>query len=222
MLGESLKGFTLSRKQLLKRYRVVNPEFMNEMFLQNKSVMALGGHYGNIEWGKVLGLQLMHPVFVVFSPFTNSYVNNYNVRAREKYGVYILPVTKTLRVISERKKKPTCYMVGVDQRAFDIKNAHWTNFLNQDTPCHTGYAQIARRFNLPLVFINIQYVKRGYYTTEYQMLHPEPATLTEAEIVELFMKMLEKQIRVKPQNYLWSHKRWKFQRDNQGHITKKY
>ena len=212
LVAETLKGYTMSIPALIKRFRAVNPELTNRFFEQGKSVMLIGGHYGNHEWGKILGKQMKHRFIVIYSPFSNPYVEEYQQKTRGMYDMDILPVKQTLRFMTGNRNRALAYVFGVDQRPFDLQNSIWLRFLNQDTPCHKGYEQLARRFNMPVVYIDIQFVKRGYYTFRTELISENPAELPEGAIVTAFMKRLEESIRAKPEYWLWSHKRWKFTR----------
>jgi len=214
VLAETLKGVFMSERSLKKRFLVLNPELVDNFYYQNKSVIAMGAHYGNSEWGKILGMQLKHPLIVIYSPFSNKYINQYYNRCRTKFGMQLVNVSKTFRVFTELRNKPHGYIMGVDQRPFDQKSAYWLSFLNQDTPCHKGYEQLARKFNIPVVYSDIQRVKKGYYTVNYILLCKDPSGTEEGEIVRRFMQTLEKIIYRKPEDWLWSHKRWKYQRPN--------
>ncbi|HKZ36201.1 MAG TPA: lysophospholipid acyltransferase family protein, partial [Chryseolinea sp.] len=99
-----------------------------------------------------------------------------------------------------------------DQTA-TAKNAYWTHFLNQDTAVFTGPEKLARKFNYPVVFMNVQRIKRGYYEITPELLFSNPATTSENEISEAFTKRLEKEIMRDPIPWLWSHKRWKHKRE---------
>jgi len=216
VLAETVKGQTMSESALTKRFHVLNPDLLNNLFYQKKSVISIGAHYANSEWGKILGKQLMHPMIIIYSPFTNKYLNNYNNRKRVKFGMQLIPFFRTVRAFNELKNDPHCFIMGVDQRPFDQKTALWLTFLNQDTACHKGYEQIARKFNIPVVYSDIQRIKKGFYTLEYIMLHEEPSQVQEGYIVHQFMKTLEEIIRKKPENWLWSHNRWKYKRTEQN------
>ncbi|MEI6454917.1 MAG: lysophospholipid acyltransferase family protein [bacterium] len=214
VLAETARGLSMSERSLLKRFRVVNPELLNKLFKQNKSVISIGAHYANSEWGKILGKQLKHPMIIIYSPFMNKFLDRYNNRKRMSYGMNLIPLAKTLRTFNELRSEPHCFIMGVDQRPFDLKSALWFSFLNQETPFHKGYETIARKFNIPVVYSDIQRVRRGYYTIEYIMLCEEPSTVKEGFVVDCFVKTLEKTIRKKPEDWLWSHKRWKYKRNS--------
>jgi KDO2-lipid IV(A) lauroyltransferase len=212
LVTETIKGFTMSVPSLVRRFQVVNPELADKYFNQGKSVMFIGPHYGNHEWGKIIGLQMQHPLVVLYSTFSNPYVDQYLIRARVKYHIELVPVQKILRAFMERKNKPYGFILGVDQRPFDLNNALWVRFLNQDTPCHQGYEQIARKFDMPVVYVDIQVVKRGYYKFRTILLTEHPTTLPEGAIVKAFMKQIQMTIQARPEYWLWSHKRWKLKK----------
>ncbi|MCK5538798.1 MAG: lipid A biosynthesis acyltransferase, partial [Bacteroidales bacterium] len=57
---ESIKGMSLSEKQLKHRYKVINPEVLQKIYDRGVSVIGVGSHYANWEWG-VLSFSLQFP-----------------------------------------------------------------------------------------------------------------------------------------------------------------
>jgi KDO2-lipid IV(A) lauroyltransferase len=47
----------------------------------------------------------------------------------------------------------------------------------------------------------------------YVELWPDHTTESEADITKAYARLVENEIRKAPENWLWSHKRWKMQRD---------
>ena len=92
------------------------------------------------------------------------------------------------------------------------RNAHWTNFLNQDTAVFTGTEKIAQKLQYPIVFVSIKKLARGYYTLLAECLLNPPYNKIEGEITEKHTKKLESDIIEQPETWLWTHKRWKHQR----------
>jgi KDO2-lipid IV(A) lauroyltransferase len=99
-----------------------------------------------------------------------------------------------------------------DQSPHHGKIKHWVDFLNQETPVHIGAENLSRKLDLAVVFIEIQRVKRGYYEIEAKTLFENPQQTEKFEITEKYFKILENIIRNKPENWLWSHKRWKYKK----------
>ncbi len=85
-------------------------------------------------------------------------------------------------------------------------------FLNQDTACMKSPEFFSKFHNLPVVYFNVQRVKRGHYTVTLKVLTMDPANTESGEITENYMRTLEQIIINKPEDYLWSHKRWKHTR----------
>ncbi len=110
------------------------------------------------------------------------------------------------------RKEPVSYFFGADQCPSNPNSSYWMSFLNQDTPCMMGVELFARRYKMPVVYFDCQRIKRGYYTVELHVLEEDSANTKQGEITENYMRFLEKIIINKPENYLWSHRRWKHQR----------
>ena len=85
------------------------------------------------------------------------------------------------------------------------------NFLNQKTPAFVGYDKLSTRMDLAFVFCEMKKVKRGYYQINYYRIYPDGEKFVENEVVKKFHHLLENTINKRPDNYLWSHRRWKYQ-----------
>lgn len=53
-------------------------------------------------------------------------------------------------------------------------------------------------------------VKRGFYQVNYYRIYPDGEKFVQYEVVNKFHKLLENTIRKRPDNWLWSHRRWKY------------
>lgn len=54
-------------------------------------------------------------------------------------------------------------------------------------------------------------VQRGKYAIEYQEISPDKDKFQPYELVKKFHQLLEENILQDPANYLWSHRKWKYQ-----------
>ena len=66
---------------------------------------------------------------------------------------------------------------------------------------------------MPVIYVDIQRVIRGYYTVEMQVICDHPAETVQGEITERYMKKLETLVIKQPEDWLWSHRRWKLKND---------
>ena len=170
------------------------------------------GHYGNWEWaGPSFSLHTNYQLVVIYRPLTNPYFDKMLIRMRTKFGTKITPVNQTLRDMVANRKSVTATAFIADQAATS-SNSYWTTFLHQDTAVFNGPEKLAVKFNYPVVYMNIQRTKRGYYDLTPELLFSHPNETKENEILEVFTKRLEKDIINDPVIWLWSHRRWKHKR----------
>ncbi|HAN17243.1 MAG: hypothetical protein A2X13_00160 [Bacteroidetes bacterium GWC2_33_15] len=210
---ESIKAFTISSKRIIRRFKIVNPELLDEYYNKNQSIIGVAGHYGNWEWGALAGgLQIKHKGIAVYKPLSNKYIDKFLRRTRAANGATLESIKFTSNAFEKHIHEVCIFMLVADQSPTNMKEAIWTTFLNQETACLHGPEKYAKRYNYPVVFVDIQRVKRGYYELEFSKLVDEPLKTSEGEITRLYMSRLEKIINAKPENWLWSHRRWKRKR----------
>lgn len=126
-----------------------------------------------------------------------------------------VPMNDVIRLVLQKEKEKVKIITAflVDQtppRSYPF----WIRFMNRETPFYTGPAKIARKFGHPVIYMKVQKVKRGYYTVEFFPLFDEPAKVSEVEIIQRIVEVLEDTIRQKPEYWLWSHRRWKHTKEN--------
>ena len=118
-------------------------------------------------------------------------------------------------IISYAKKKKLTFTGFIsDQTPTKSEIHYWTKFLNQDTPIFLGVEKIAKKTNQPIVYLDMQKVKRGYYQVEIIKLFENPKDTKDYEITEKHVRLLESIIKEKPEYWLWSHRRWKHKKPN--------
>jgi KDO2-lipid IV(A) lauroyltransferase len=109
-----------------------------------------------------------------------------------------------------RENRRTLYGLISDQTPAKAEIRYRTTFLNQDTPVFLGAEKIAVKYNMPVVYMNTQKVRKGYYSFSFDILFENPNGLPEYQITETHVKKLEEIIRAKPEYWLWTHRRWKY------------
>ncbi len=211
MVVETLKAVQVSDKTLTNRFRYKNPEVLNELYDQGKSVALLSGHYGNWEWGIAMPRVLKHQVNVIYRPIQDEIFDRYMKKVRSRYGMFLMPARISLRTMLELEKtgqlSATYYLT--DQTALKDTD-YWMMFLNQETAVFPrGREKVASRFKQAVVFMDIQKVRRGHYEIEFTKLFDDASQTAQYEVTKAHTKFLEEIIRKRPELWLWSHKRWK-------------
>jgi KDO2-lipid IV(A) lauroyltransferase len=132
-------------------------------------------------------------------------------RMRTRFGTRLIAMKDTLRDMLKNKDQLTATAFIADQAPLPDR-AHWMNFLNQDTPVFLGIEKIALKIRYPIVYATIRRVKRGYYKIFAQRIELPSTRGKVGEITEIHTGKLEADIRNQPENWLWTHRRWKHER----------
>ena len=210
--AEMIKMLTISRKELQKRYYCANPELVNHLFEQGKSVMLMSSHYNNWEW-MVLNLDSLfkHHGVGVGKPNTNKIFEKLINKARTRYGTEVVfadTVRNTFEYY-ENNQKPAAYMMLSDQSPSNPDKSYQTTFLNQPSAILFGSEYFAKKYNIPVLYYEVIKDKKGYYHINIQTITETPQLTSHGEITEKYIEYLEKTIKKQPEFWLWSHKRWK-------------
>ncbi len=211
ILLEGLKGFTMSPEKDEDRFKLQNPQFLEPYKKRHQNLLMVTAHYGNWEWGSLFLPNQMNfdHLLVLYKPLKNKYLDNHLRKHREHFGLVIRSIYKTAEAFSELMSKETIFTLVADQSPSNLQRAYWTYFLGQPTAFLHGVEHYARLYNLPVIYLDIQRKKRGFYELTLSSLVEEPLKFKEGEITSLYAEKMEEIIRRKPQDWLWSHKRWK-------------
>jgi len=210
ILVEGLKGFGISKSSVVKRYKLLNPELLDTFFAKGYSMIGVTSHHCNWEWGTLAGgLQVRSKVITFYMPLSNQYIDVFLKKSREACGTMLEPAHKASRVFEKNKNNPAIYLMVADQSPSNYNKVYWYQFLNQETAWMPGVERYAKHYDIPVFFIDINRIKRGYYEFSVKIIAEKPNDFKDGEITETYIKMIEEKIKNDPANWLWSHRRWK-------------
>lgn len=214
---ESIKLFSMSRKQIMKRMQFVGVEKIQETCSRNQSCAVYLGHYCNWEWVTSLPLWAGNDITFgqIYHVLENPVFDKIFLHLRNRLGAVSIPMAETLRKIVRMRQEGRQIVIGfiADQSPFWNNIHYWTDFLHHDTPVFTGTEKIAVKSGFAVYYLDLQRVKRGYYKAEFKLLTDKPKECKEFEITEMYFRELEKTIQRQPAFYLWTHNRWKRTRE---------
>jgi KDO2-lipid IV(A) lauroyltransferase len=213
LVVETIKAFQMNEESFKKRFQYKNPEILDELYAQGKSVALVSGHYGNWEWTIALPKTIKHQVNVIYRPIQDETFDGYMKQVRSRFGMFLMMARVSGRNMLELEKSgqlsATYYLT--DQTALKDTD-YWMMFLNQETAVFPGAEIMATKFRQAIVFMDIQKVRRGYYEVEFTKLFDDAYTIQKYEVTKAHTQFLEEIIRKRPELWLWSHKRWKHTR----------
>ncbi|MCK5822941.1 MAG: lysophospholipid acyltransferase family protein [Bacteroidales bacterium] len=213
VIVEGLKSFTMTRRQINKHHKIENPEILTPYFEQGKSIIAVAGHYANWEWGSLsASLQTDYNVVALYKPLSNKGVDKFMRWTRTRSSTELASIYKTSKVFEKCEGSNTIFLMAADQSPTNRKKAYWIAFFGRETAFLHGPEKYARKYNYPVLYVDVQRKKRGFYTVFLSVLAENPSKLQEGEITEKYANKLESIIRKQPESWLWSHRRWKLSR----------
>ncbi len=214
IIFETIKAFTISEKEIRKRFVVTNAEILEPYYQNNRSILLMAGHYGNWEWSGILNKLMPHQAHAVYKPLGSKQFDALVKKTREHFGGIIVSNKKIVGVLFRKWKKgiKTLTYILSDQTPKLGAFKHRDTFMGIDVPMFTGTEELAKKLDFAVLYLKVEKVKRGHYTATFVPLADNPKEYPDFQITRMFFDALENQIREKPEYYLWSHKRWKLRK----------
>ncbi|HSV89365.1 MAG TPA: lysophospholipid acyltransferase family protein [Bacteroidales bacterium] len=216
IIMEAVAVLTVSKRSIARRI-MLDPEskiLLERYYLEKKSAIMTLGHYGNWEWMGA-GINLAHPGQLV-AAYKRLHIDVFDellFRARMRFYNMLVTSEQLFRKMAAMKSegKPAVFALLADQWP-PPGTAYWMDFMGRDTPFFTGPEKLSKKLNMPVLFCSIRKQKRGFYQINVQTITENPQSEPDQEITRKYAMLLEEEIKKTPQHWLWSHRRWKWQR----------
>ena len=191
-----------------KNIKIEGQEILETIKKKNKSVVFISGHLSNFE------LMAMHieksgiKLSAIYRPLNNIFLNKIMERIRKKYicKYQIKKGIGGMKKLIQLKKFNYSSALMIDQR---VSQGIRSSFFNQKALTTTIPAQLVKKFNVPVVPIFIERMNN----TSFKMIIKNPIIFDKEEttqnITDKLNLVLEKMIVNKPEQWIWSHNRWK-------------
>jgi len=208
-LIETIKLISANDQQFEKMF-VFDESLFEDLQRTDKKIQMHGLHGFNWE---VLNLgiskNLQLPFLGVYQPIKNPFFEKLLNKIRTKYGTILIPATDFKNHFYPFKDQQYVIALVADQNPKRADQSWWVDFFGRPTAFTQGPENAARATNNRVVFGNFYKIKRGVYTCSVESIIDDPASLQPGELTLKYVLFAEKCIRARPDNYLWSHRRWK-------------
>ena len=181
--------------------------------------IAMTAHFGCWEYCSFWGLYDPTQIVVaVYQPLRSKIVEALYQRLRNGDYATTVSMKESLRFyLRNREKgidgKNLAMGLIADQNPPRRPDSRWFRFLNQDTIFFDGGEKLALRCQLPVYFVKMERLRRGRYEMSFEQIYDGKEEVAEYEITERYVRMLEAEIRRRPELWMWSHRRWKHKRN---------
>ena len=183
-------------------------EILDKIKKENRQVIFISGHLSNFE------LMAMHIVksginlCTIYRPLNNFFLNPIMEKIRSKYicEYQIKKGIGGLKKLINLKNKNFSTALMIDQRVSEGIHA---KFFNDSALTTTIPSQLIKKYNTPIVPVSIERIEGIKF--KIKIMKPIFFSNTESEknITENLNKILEKMILKRPEQWIWSHNRWK-------------
>ena len=194
--------------KLSQKIQIHGNEIIDEILKSNRQVVFISGHFSNFELMAMTleraGIQLS----AIYRPLNNIFLNGIMEKIREKYICkhQIKKGIGGLKKLINLKKKNYSSALMIDQR---VSEGILSNFFNQNALTTTIPAQLVKKFNIPVVPVYIERINN----LNFKIHINEPINFSKETSIEditfKLNKILEKMILKRPDQWIWSHNRWK-------------
>ena len=201
-----IKDFRSSK--LDSNIQIDGQDILNKIKNLKKPVIFISGHFANFE------LMAMHiertgiNLSAIYRPLNNIFLNKIMEGIRKKYICknQIKKGIGGMKKLIKLKKNNFSTALMIDQR---VSEGIETTFFNKNALTTTIPAQLAKKFGMPIVPIYIERINDiNFKITIDQPLNFSNNSSTE-DITDKLNKILEKMVLNKPEQWIWSHNRWK-------------
>lgn len=213
VFAEMTKSYSFKKNDWQSRCKLLNPEVLKFHLDNGQAVVLMSGHTANWEWpAHSISQQIDYPMEFLYKPLKNNRFEDIMRHLRTRHGGIPIQKDEATQEILKRKDRPRIIGIIGDQMPSWVPEKIWTNFLNRDTAFYVGAERISTSLNYPVYFCDTVRIRRGYYEITFKEIAKPPYS-KKSDIIIKFVQLLESAIRRNPSDYLWSHKRWKYTRD---------
>ncbi len=215
---EIIKAVTMTPDQVDRRVTFEGHESARACLEQGKSVIVLTSHNCNWEWTLLkLSTAMGCPVQAAYKPLKGNYGDRMMLTLRSRFGAQMIRHKRFLmRVLRHRGPARIVAMVA-DQDPTTSALRYFTHFMGLDTAFFIGPEAIARSAQLPVFYLAMRRVARGHYRVTFVPLATAGEALASGQLIDRFAAAVESLTREHPADWLWNYRRWKVQRDAEGH-----
>ena len=217
LIVEVVYGYRVGDEEMRERVVFENVDLVEDLASKTHGVIAYLGHMGNWEWLVDLNKRFLNPAMVeynVYRQLKNPASDKMMLELRSKRGGECIEKKLLLRKLVALRRSEHPFVVGMlsDQKPSKRSSYVWTQFLNQETAFLDGSEVLAHKFGFSAVYAHICSPKRGYYRIRFEQITDDPELMQPEEMTRRYAELLEQNICAQPEQWLWTHNRWKWGR----------
>ncbi len=221
---EIIKLLHISDREVDRRIEVRGLDVVEQLADRGHSIIVYLGHYGNWEWVPASVRNLRNPAYrsQVYKPLRDKAFDRLMLKIRSRFSTVSIPQDAVFRTLVRRHLQGQLSLCGfiADQRSNNRQNHHAITFMGQSTHFNPGGEEIGSRINAAYVYLDVEKPRRGHYRFTFREILPDSSDV-DYPYTRAYYRMLEQTIRRRPGMWLWSHRRWVWDNQNQNKTENK-
>ncbi len=194
--------------KLSDRVKIKRKDILDKIIKTNKQVIFISGHFDNFELMAMSLENVGIKLSAIYRPLNNIFLNRIMEKIREKYICknQIKKGVGGLKKLISLKRKDYSTALMIDQR---VSEGISSNFFGEKALTTTIPAELVKKFNIEIVPIFIERIEGINFeiTVHEPLIFPKEMSVQ--KITDELNKILERMILAKPDQWIWSHNRWK-------------
>ena len=202
-----IKDFRQNEKYAAK-ISIENKDIIEKIKKNNEQVIFISGHFNNFELMAMQIEKIGIKLTALYRPLNNPYLNPIMEKIRKKY----ICKKQVKKGISGTKdllldfKDGSSIALMIDQR---VSQGIRSNLFNKEALTTTIPAQFIKKFKIRIVPVHIERQRNNNFKIKFF----EPVNFSNEESIETITfklnKILEEMIIKNPEQWIWTHNRWK-------------
>ena len=182
--------------------------YLNEIKKNDEQVVFVSGHFNNFE---LMAMEIERSginLCAIYRPLNNPFLNVIMERIRKKYICknQIKKGKSGTRDLLDLFKKNFSVALMIDQRVSEGESVQLFNYPAKTT---TIPAQLVKKYGCKIVPVYIERLKNFHFKLSFNEPIKFNEKLSNEQISLELNKILEKMILKNPDQWIWSHNRWK-------------
>ncbi len=194
--------------KLCDNIEIEGQEYLNEIKNLNKQVVFISGHFSNFELMAMCIEKSGIKLSALYRPLNNIFLNVIMEKIRVKYICknQIKKGLGGLKKLIHFKNKNYSTALMIDQR---VSEGISSNLFGKEALTTTIPAQLVKKYNIPVVPVYIERVKG----INFKIVIKKPINFSKEDNIKIITdklnQTLENMILKRPEQWIWSHNRWK-------------
>lgn len=186
---------------------------LSKVYDKGKGLIFLTAHFGNWEYGAIsVPLQMGTVMYPIVKPQRNPYVTDWLKKMRETHGNKVISLGMSIREIYKVLKDGKLLGVVGDQRG--PKEGMRVKLFGRDTAIYSGTAELVLKLKVPIFVLFAARIEGSKFTAFTEQIEidnlPEGYENQVKEINQRYMNLLEKYVKLYPEQWFWMHNIWKY------------